>query len=188
MLTLTFHNTAGVKARLQKILAHCELYSLFNTIGSLSCTVCKRKKACNRRTNKKVRQEQKLRIVKDERGKRVGEGEETVRNQVSRVWKANSPRCDSIWPPRSARMCVCVCQRVEKRQSDKRPCILYVFMCVSMRLHMCVSAHLWLLVLHAYSLCMCVWDVFLWQHSEDRKCVTARPVHMDIIWAFLLFN
>lgn len=36
----------------------------------------------------------------------------------NRVWKAKSPRWDSIWPPRSA----CVSERVEKRQSDKWPC------------------------------------------------------------------
>lgn len=73
---------------------------------------------------------------------------------VSRVWKANSPHCDSIWPPHSVHVCVRICMRVcvvwvEECQSKELTPIwvclckcqaAYVCFCVFMPDHLCLLA------------------------------------------------
>lgn len=165
---LTLHNTSGVKERLQKKLGSLWIAQSPQHNWSVVMHCSQNEKAGSRRTNKKVRQEVKLRIVRDERKKGGWRRRNSEKSSLQSV-KGQQP---TLWFHLASALStyVCVFQRVEERQSDKWPCIC-VFVYVSTRLHMCVfeytPAHLWLLVLCAYILCVC--DVFLWQCSEDER-------------------
>lgn len=106
------------------------------------------------------------------------------RRRNSECEKANSPRCDSIWPLTQH---VCVLQSVEERQSGKWPriCVCvskceaaFVCFCETTCLLVCVCSQV-----HActHAVCVCVLVCAAWgrRRPQPLHCVTAWPVYRD---------
>lgn len=95
-----------------------------------------------------------------------------MRNQVSRVGKANSPRWESIWPTCTA--CVCLSKWKIARVRHEP---VHVFVYVSTGLHTCVPceylpARLWSLTgscMRAYVVCVCSYLAV--RCEDDGVCV-----------------